>query len=108
MNIIFLEAVQDHGGARKSTIELAKRLDSETGINTLIVDFYGSNKDFIKDVEQNMVQCRILDKRDQPFIIQDKNKLKELSNYLTFFAERKKLQNKLHKIIDDFKPDFLS
>ena len=106
MNIIFLEAVQDHGGARKSTIELAKRLDSETGINTLIVDFYGSNKDFIKDVEQNMVQCRILDKRDQPFIIQDKNKLKELSNYLTFFAERKKLQNKLHKIIDDFKPDF--
>lgn len=106
MNIIFLEAVQDHGGARKSTIELAKRLDSETDINTLIVDFYGSNTDFMEDVRQSNVRYEVLDQRDEPFIIQDKNKLKELSNYAKFFAERKVLQKKLRKIIKEFKPDY--
>lgn len=39
MIIIFLEAVQIHGGARKSTIELAKRL-IQHGHQAQIVDLY--------------------------------------------------------------------
>ena len=106
MNIIFLEAVQDHGGARKSTIELAKRLDSDSKVNALIIDFYGSNKDFMEDVKKSNVKYEVLDPRSEPFIIQNPNKLRELSNYIKFFVERKKLQKKLQKIIADFNPDF--
>ena len=46
--IVFLEAVQDYGGARISAVELAERLSKKHKVT--IIDFYGSCTPFLDNV----------------------------------------------------------
>src|SRR5690554_8046479 len=105
MKIIFLEAVQDHGGARKSTIELANRL-KKNGVNILFVDFYGTNNEFLSEIKKNNLKYKVLKKRYEPFILGNKNKFIQLKNYIVFLIETIFLKSKLNGIIKDFKPNF--
>lgn len=107
MKIIFLEAVQDHGGARKSTIELAKRLKI-LGHEVLIVDFWGSCKPFVEDVKKAEIPIKILIPRDKPYIIQSKSKIKLLKNSLQYFFLEKKYRKTFAYIVDKFNPDIVS
>jgi len=105
MNIIFLEAVQIHGGARKSTIELAKRLNEE-GHNSIIVDFWGNCNDFVEDVENNKIQLKILRKNDTPIaIFNSKNPLRILRNIALFLVDWVKLKKEFSAFQKNFKPD---
>ncbi|MDD2495798.1 MAG: glycosyltransferase family 4 protein [Tissierellia bacterium] len=106
MKIIFLEAVQDHGGARKSTIELANRL-KKNGVNILFVDFYGTNNEFLSEIKKNNLKYKVLKKRYEPFILGNKNKFIQLKNYIVFLIETIFLKSKLNGIIKDFKPNFV-
>jgi len=65
--IVFLEAVQDYGGARISALELAERLSKKHKVT--IIDFYGSCKPFLENVRKRGIDLRIIDKRDNPYII---------------------------------------
>ncbi|GJQ07336.1 glycosyl transferase group 1 [Capnocytophaga cynodegmi] len=107
MKIIFLEAVQDHGGARKSTVELAKRLKI-LGHNVLIVDFWGSCKPFVKAVNDAELDLKILEHREHPFIVGNKSKFKLLKNFFIYFFLEQKYKKLFSKIVDEFRPDVVS
>ncbi|UWX61503.1 glycosyltransferase family 4 protein [Chryseobacterium oranimense] len=105
MNIIFLEAVQIHGGARKSTIELAKRLNEE-GHNSVIVDFWGSCSEFVEDVQANKIPIQILKKNDSPIaIFSTKNPFKIGINIISFLLDWVRLKKEFKKFQNTFKPD---
>lgn len=105
MNIIFLEAVQIHGGARKSTIELARRLNEE-GHNSAIVDFWGSCSEFVEDVQANRIPIHILKKNDSPIaIFSSKNPFKIGTNIILFLLDWIRLQKEFKKFQNTFKPD---
>lgn len=107
MKIIFLEAVQNFGGARKSTLELAVRLQN-LGNEVLVVDFWGSCNPFIQKANDLKLNVKILDKREEPIVLSSSNKLKLVTNSLSYFFYEKKLKNNLNKIIKDFAPDVIS
>ncbi|MDO4230097.1 MAG: glycosyltransferase family 4 protein, partial [Capnocytophaga sp.] len=107
MKIIFLEAVQDHGGAQKSTIELAKRLKL-LGHQVLIVDFWGSCQSFIDAVNTTNLNLQIINPRETPFLIHNKSKLKHLSNAISYFFLEKQYKRSFSKIVSNFQPDIVS
>lgn len=107
MKIIFLEAVQNFGGARKSTLELAVRLQN-LGHEVLVVDFWGSCTPFIQKANDLKLNVKTLDKRNDPVILSSSNKLMLVTNSLSYFFYEKKLKNNLNKIINDFAPDVIS
>lgn len=107
MKIIFLEAVQNFGGARKSTLELATRLQ-KAGHEVLIVDFWGSCKPFIQAVNDKQLNIKILDQRQEPIVLASSNKLKAFYNKASYFFYEKKLKSNLNKILKDFAPDVVS
>ncbi|MFK8302482.1 glycosyltransferase family 4 protein [Capnocytophaga stomatis] len=107
MKIIFLEAVQDMGGARKSTIELAKRLKL-LGHDILIVDFWGCNKPFVNDVHNAQLELKVLENRDKPFVISSNSKVKHLKNICKYFFLERKYKKEFNKIVRDFKPDIVN
>jgi glycosyltransferase involved in cell wall biosynthesis len=105
MNIIFLEAVQIHGGARKSTIELAKRLNEE-GHNSVIVDFWGNCNEFVDDVKANGISIKILKKNDTPIaIFGSKNPVKIFVNITLFLLDWFRLKKEFNNFQKTFKPD---
>lgn len=107
MKIIFLEAVQDMGGARKSTIELAQRLKI-LGHEVLIVDFWGCNKTFISEVRNAKLEICILESRETPLILSNKSKVKYFKNIIEYFFLQKKYKEKFHKIALQFQPDIVN
>lgn len=107
MKILFLEAVQNFGGARKSTLELATRLQKARH-EVLIVDFWGSCKPFIQAVNDKQLNIKILDQRQEPIILTSSNKLKAFYNKASYFFYEKKLKSNLNKILKDFAPDVVS
>ncbi|VDH17424.1 lipopolysaccharide 1,2-N-acetylglucosaminetransferase [Algoriella xinjiangensis] len=99
MIILFLEAVQTHGGARKSTVELAERLTKQNH-NTHIVDFWGNCKEFIDDVQKKNLNLYILQKQDIPLIIKSsKNPFVILKNIIQFYFQKKRMQKSLQNYI---------
>jgi glycosyltransferase involved in cell wall biosynthesis len=107
MRIIFLEAVQNLGGARKSTIELAKRLQN-IGHEVLIVDFWGSCKPFVEMACNANIDLLILDPKEKPIILASSSKIKSLVNKVSYLFYEQQLKKKFQKIIDDFSPDVIS
>ncbi|ATA89102.1 hypothetical protein CGC58_04845 [Capnocytophaga stomatis] len=107
MKIIFLEAVQNFGGARKSTIELAKRIQS-LGHQVLIVDFWGCNQPFVQETKSCLLELKVLDPREKPLIISSKSKLKYLCNAVKYFFLERKYKKEFSKIVEEFRPDVVN
>ena len=78
--IVFLEAVQNFGGARKSTVELAERLSKYNEVE--IIDVYGTCNHFLEACHKSGLKVSILDQRTSPFLISSGNKFKVLLNYI--------------------------
>lgn len=106
MKILFLEAVQNYGGARKSAIELATRLQNKDN-DVLIVDYWGSCKPFVEAAQKNNIQIQILDKRDKPILLSSNNRLKQITNYIVYFRKWMNYRNEITKIIRKFKPQII-
>lgn len=101
MKIIFIEAVQIHGGARKSTIELAKRL-IQHGHQAQIVDFWGNCTEFISDVDESHIPLHILNKRNKPIaIFNSKNPVKIVGNAIAFIFDWFVLKKNFRKFVDN-------
>ena len=104
MKIVFLEMVQDFGGARISTVELAARLSTDHEV--LILDTYGSCKPFVNTVNDKKINLSIAMPRQAPFIINGSaNKLHNLVNLVKFFPHWIILRSKVQKIISEFDAD---
>jgi glycosyltransferase involved in cell wall biosynthesis len=98
MNIIFLEAVQSHGGARKSTLELAERLTKQKH-TTHIVDFWGNCEEFVEDAKSRNLPIKILDPRDSAIIIQSsRNPFLMVKKLTSLYLGQKKMK----KVLDDY------
>lgn len=106
MRIVFLDSVQDFGGSQKSTINLMKNIKDEHEV--LYVDFWGSDDLLINSLKSNLIDYRILNKRDKPIIIKENNnKITTLFNLLAFGYEVLKLRKQFLKVINEFKTDLV-
>lgn len=104
--IIFLEAVQDYGGARISAVELAERLSKQHKVT--IIDFYGSCKPFLENVTKRGIDLRIIDKRDTPYIINTSTVLLiKIVNFILFVPHLIKIRKKVQNIIKEIQPDYI-
>src|SRR5690554_37956 len=106
MKILFLEAVQNFGGARKSTLELATRLQ-KAGHEVLIVDFWGSCKPFIQAVNDKQLNIKILDQRNEPFLLSASSATKKIKNYINYIHLWLLYRKNIKRIIEDFSPDLI-
>ena len=91
--IIFLEAVQNYGGARKSTVELAARLVQSNDVE--IIDMYGTCVPFLQACDNVGLDVTVIDKRPLPFMISSGNKFKLLWNYIYFIFHILKVNSRL-------------
>lgn len=105
-NIVFLEAVQNFGGARKSTIELANRLKG-INYNILIIDFWGSCKPFVSEVNRLNLPIRFIDKQEVPIILNHSNKLKMVINYFLYIKKWFQYRKKVKGILNEFQADIV-
>lgn len=81
--IVFLETVLTFGGARKSTVELARRLQ-DSGYNVLIYDAYGTCQPFVEACKNNGLQLRILYPSNDSHILSTANPVKRMFNKISF------------------------
>jgi glycosyltransferase involved in cell wall biosynthesis len=106
MKIIFLETVQDYGGARISTVELAARLKQKHEV--LILDTYGSCLPFVEAVKDKGVGLEIAMPRENAFIISaSKSKLKNILNFIAFIPHWFRLRLKVLEVIKEFNADYV-
>lgn len=82
-NIIFLEDVLSYGGARKSTVELASRLNTYMPVK--IFDINGSCHPFINACQDAKVDIQVLDPKNSPLILSSNSVFQRLYNYLYYF-----------------------
>lgn len=88
--IVFLETVLTFGGARKSTVELARRLQ-DSGYNVLIYDAYGTCQPFLEACKNNGLQLRIIYPSNDSHILSTVNPIKRLLKMISFFFNLIKL-----------------
>lgn len=106
MKIVFLEAVQNYGGARIATVQLAQRLVSEHTV--YMVDLYGSCKPFIDACATKDFELKIIDKRQTPFIIHaTPNRLMVLFNLIKFVPHIFIINKRLNKLINEINADYV-
>lgn len=104
--IIFLEAVQDYGGARISTIELAERLSKKHKVT--IIDFYGTCIPFLDNAKNRCIDLRIAEKRDHPYIINTSSYLLiKIINFILFVPHLIRIRKKVQRIIKEIQPDYI-
>lgn len=103
---IFVEAVQNFGGARISTLELAKRLREDNDVS--MIDFYGSCIPFVEAVKANDIELVVLDKREEPYIINRASSFFiNFFNKLLFIPHWFKLRKALFNNFKQSKPEFV-
>lgn len=104
-NIIFLEMVQNYGGARKSTVELASRLLAHHNVE--IIDINGTCQPFIEACKNASIPLTILDKRDSPLILSSTNPLTKVKNYIYFWAYSRKINKSLNNTLNKYKECYI-
>lgn len=93
MKIFFLENVQTFGGARKSTVELALRLQGRHDIE--IIDINGCCEPFVKACQEHKLPLWIVAPNDKHIILHSNNILKRLWYSLKFFLHAFKINRLL-------------
>lgn len=106
MKIIFLEAVQNFGGARKSTLELAMRLKGR-GKDVLVIDFWGSCIPFVNKANEYGVPIDFIDKRNTPFLLHNQNIIRKIINYFLYFFKWVRYRRVVKKKIIEFQADIV-
>lgn len=104
--IVFLEAVQDYGGARISAVELAERLSRKHHVS--IIDFYGSCKPFTDVVISKRLELHIVEKRETPYIINTSTYLLvKIINFLRFIPHVIRIRRKVQNLLKEIEPDYI-
>ncbi len=104
--IVFLEAVQDYGGARISAVELAERLSKKHKVT--IIDFYGSCTPFLDNVTKRGIDLHIIEKRKTPYIINTSPVLLiKIINSLLFVPHLIRIRKKVQCVIKEIQPDYI-
>src|SRR5690554_5912317 len=106
MKIIFLEAVQNFGGSKRSVVDMAEQLIS-LGHDVLVVDFWGANKEFISALQSKYVPFKILDPKPHPFVIRGGKGLARSGKILEYFWRRRLYKRKFKELARSFKPDYV-
>lgn len=105
MKILFLEAVQTYGGARKSTVELARNIQQNNEV--IIIDAWGCCQEFVEAVKKNNINLEILNSRKSPLTLEAKDIYSKLFVVIKFIYEHIRLKKLLENKLDDFKPDII-
>lgn len=105
MQLVFLEVVQDFGGAQKATCDLAARLALKH--NVLLLDTYGTCKPFLAAAKEKNLAVKVLDKRSKPFIISVKSVFKKYWNRICFVIHLLKMNKRINSVLSEFGADFL-
>lgn len=106
MKIIFLEAVQEYGGAQMATLELASRLSACHEV--LLVDCYGSCRPFLEAVHQKGLQISIIQPRSEPYIIfKYSGVIRNLIRALRYIPHWMLLRAKVDQLFSEFKPELV-
>jgi glycosyltransferase involved in cell wall biosynthesis len=106
MKILFLEAVQNYGGARRSTVELAERLDKLDN-QIMIVDFWGSCIPFVSACKEKKINLKIIEKKRDPQLLSNSKLVLKWINYIFFINSWFRYRKKINQIIEDFEPNFI-
>lgn len=106
MKIIFLEAVQNFGGSKRSMIEFSKQLIN-MGHEVVIVDFWGINSEFNSAVKSAGIPFRILHPNGNPIIISQGNNINKAKNIVNYTYKRALYKANFHKIVKSFRPDYV-
>lgn len=105
MKIVFLEDVINFGGARKSTINLARHLADRYEVR--IVDVHGSCTHFVDACVREGVRLDILIKRDRQIIINySHSPIKKFIKLIEFVFVTIKARKKLHSLLRSENVDY--
>ena len=83
--IVFIEIVQSFGGARKSTLELAKRLSF--CYNVEVWDLYGKCLPFVDACKKMDLNLKILCQRKAPIVLNSQNILMRIWKSFLFICD---------------------
>lgn len=106
MNILFLDSVQNFGGASRSNLELAKRM-TDLGHKVHIVDFWGSTKPYIDKIKEYGLPYQIIDARDEPYVISDPSLVKKAKNIRHYYTLQTAYRKKFEEISAQISPDIV-
>lgn len=106
MNIVFLDAAQNYGGAPKASIQLAKNL-KERGHDIHIIDLYGTCQPFNDACEDAGLNLIIVKKRTIPFVLSSRNKIARILGILNYIFNVIILNKRITKIINDINADYI-
>lgn len=104
--IVFLETVISYGGARRSTVELARRLQ-DSGIDVAIYDAYGSCQPFIEACKDCGLQLRILSHSDDSHILTSLNPIRRFFNKLLFLFSLININNTVRNLLKEDDPQYI-
>ena len=106
MKIIFLEAVQNLGGSKRSVIDMAEQL-SKAGHQVLIVDFWGAHKGFRKAVEEKGIEFDVLCPESEAFVIRKGGLVTKGLRIIQYMYNRMSYKKNFNRISRTFKPDYV-
>lgn len=104
--IVFLETVITFGGARKSTVELARRLQ-DSGYDVLLYDAYGTCQPFLDACKDNSLRVRILYPSRDSHIISTTNPIKQFINRASFLFNSIRINKTLRHYLLSDKPQYV-
>ncbi len=104
--IVFLETVISYGGARKSTVELARRL-RDAGYEVFVYDAYGNCQPFIDACKNNDLNVRILCPSKDSHILTATNPIKRIINTVSFIFNLIKINHSVRGYLLKDEPQYI-
>lgn len=105
MRIVFLEAVQTYGGARKSTVELAYSLKAKHDVT--IVDAWGCCEEFVSATGEKGLDLIILNPSEAPVTLESTNVFNKILKIIRFIKEHLYLKRLLKEKLKTILPDIV-
>lgn len=107
MKIIFFDFTTMVGGATKGTLYLLRRL-KDKGINTSVIDVYGSCEEHISDIKHSGLPYNILYKKNDNVVIgYMENKARRALEFLLQSPDYLAILLELYKVLDRERPDYI-
>lgn len=106
MKIVFLEAVQDYGGAQMATVDFASRLDQFHQVS--VIDCHGTCRAYVDAVNESKLPFSVICQRDSPYVIAKYSNL--ILTFLRAFCYIPlwlKLRFRVKKILNELSPDIV-